>query len=347
MNYGISVLFRAIPLLMGCFCFMFGSYILILGGPDSAVPGRVVFALGMICIALYSTAAVIIRQLIGKFHPVLRFLLPGLGYSAGLATIIYALTLLAHESVLSSDVVSGHVVFGVGLITMCVATAALSSIRFKLISENSSKPLGIISEKAYSKTMVYILISIVTVISLIGWIWTIVLLTHAENISYFVAGHVMAGLAAICTSLIALVVSLTKQTRNEYNQFDKKFWHRYVLTIASLLFLWALAVIFMYEDSAHSSIGFIMIGLSLVCYSISSKIILLSRIWKSSFELANRIPIIPVMTALLCLFLASFLFEREAFDSSYFIPARVLAGLGAICFTLFSIVSILESGSKK
>ena len=87
-----------------------------------------------------------------------------------------------------------------------------------------------------------------------------------------------------------------------------------------------------------------MIGLSLVCYSISSKIILLSRIWKSSFALANRIPIIPVMTALLCLFLASFLFEREAFDSAYYIPARVLAGLGAICFTLFSIVSILESG---
>ena len=30
----------------------------------------------------------------------------------------------------------------------------------------------------------------------------------------------------------------------------------------------------------------------------------------------------------------------------YFIPARVLTGLGAICFTLFSIVSILESGTS-
>ena len=32
--------------------------------------------------------------------------------------------------------------------------------------------------------------------------------------------------------------------------------------------------------------------------------------------------------------------------ADYFIPARVLVGLGAICFTLFSIVSILESGTS-
>jgi len=33
--------------------------------------------------------------------------------------------------------------------------------------------------------------------------------------------------------------------------------------------------------------------------------------------------------------------------NAYFVPARVLAGLGGICFTLFSIVSILESGTSK
>ena len=32
---------------------------------------------------------------------------------------------------------------------------------------------------------------------------------------------------------------------------------------------------------------------------------------------------------------------------AYFIPSRVLVGLGAVCFTLFSIVSILEAGSAK
>ena len=67
---------------------------------------------------------------------------------------------------------------------------------------------------------------------------------------------------------------------------------------------------------------------------------------EGEFALANRIPLIPVLTALACLFLASFVFELGTTHDDYFIPARVLAGLGAICFTLFSIVSILESGTS-
>ena len=87
-------------------------------------------------------------------------------------------------------------------------------------------------------------------------------------------------------------------------------------------------------------------GLGLVCYSISSKVILLAKIWRREFKLANRIPMIPVLTALACLFLAAFVFELATVNADYFIPARVLVGLGAICFTLFSIVSILESGTS-
>ena len=100
-------------------------------------------------------------------------------------------------------------------------------------------------------------------------------------------------------------------------------------------------------NPAESSIGYIMIGLGLVCYSISSKVILLAAIWRNTFKLANRIPLIPVFTALLCLFLSAFLFEMASIHEVYFVPARVLAGLGGICFTLFSIVSILESGTSK
>ena len=92
--------------------------------------------------------------------------------------------------------------------------------------------------------------------------------------------------------------------------------------------------------------GFIMMGLGLVCFSISSKVILLATVGKQSFALASRIPLIPVLTALLCLFLAAFLFEEGLYDNAFFVPARVLVGLGAICFCLFSIVSILERGSS-
>ena len=80
---------------------------------------------------------------------------------------------------------------------------------------------------------------------------------------------------------------------------------------------------------------------------MSSKVILLVKIWKAEFPLAARIPLIPVLTALICLFLASFLFEEAVYKETFFVPARVIVGLGAICFTLFSIVSILESGAKK
>lgn len=81
MNYGISILFRAIPLLMALFCFGYGAFVLH-EGLDSAkfVAGPVVFSLGMICIALFATAATIIRQIIHTYNPIARYALPVIGY---------------------------------------------------------------------------------------------------------------------------------------------------------------------------------------------------------------------------------------------------------------------------
>ena len=51
MNYGISVLFRAIPLLMALFCFGYGFFVFNYGVDSSRfVAGPVVFS-GFICIA--------------------------------------------------------------------------------------------------------------------------------------------------------------------------------------------------------------------------------------------------------------------------------------------------------
>ena len=58
MNYGISILFRAIPLAMAVFCFGYGAFIYGYGDAGNRlVAGPVVFSLGMICIALFCTAA--------------------------------------------------------------------------------------------------------------------------------------------------------------------------------------------------------------------------------------------------------------------------------------------------
>ena len=193
-----------------------------------------------------------------------------------------------------------------------------------------------------------VLIGLTLLFSLIAWVWAIVLLSRSsEGAYFFVAGTVMGGLACICTSLIALVASIAKQIRNTYGESDRKNWPKLVLVMGTVAFIWGLVVILAMAGNVANTTGFIMMGLGLVCFSISSKVILLARVWKQSFALASRMPLIPVLTALLCLFLAAFLFEEGGYDNAFFVPARVLVGLGAICFCLFSIVSILESGTSK
>ena len=323
MNYGISVLFRAIPLLMALFCFGYGFFVFNYGVDSSRfVAGPVVFSLGFICIALFATAATIIRQIIHTYNNVARFALPILGY------------------------LSATITFLAGFILLMSSPAPADSTRFTLIQMNAKSDDPRIPDKAFNFWQGVFLILVASFISIVAWIWAYRLLAHSdEHSQYFVAGHVMAGLACICSSLIALVATIARQIRNTYSRLEKRLWHRFVILMGSISLIWGLFVLGD-SDPANASTGYIMIGLGLVCYSISSKVILLSKIWREEFKLANRIPLIPIFTALFCLFLSAFLFEMAAEYSYYAIPARVLAGLGAICFTLFSIVSILESGTS-
>ena len=165
--------------------------------------------------------------------------------------------------------------------------------------------------------------------------------------AHIVAGSVMFGIACVCTSLIALVASIARQARGSYTMEERRRWMGLVLAMGGLAFVLGLILLFTLRGEAISFVGFVLIGLALICWSISSKVILLAKIWHADFPLANRIPIIPVLTALACLFLAAFLYEAALSEPKYFVPARVLTGFGAICFTLYSIVSILESGASK
>ena len=347
MNYGISVLFRAIPLFMALFCFGYGAFVLGMGtDPARYVAGPVVMSLGMICIALFATAATIIRQIIHTYNTVAKYALPVLGYLAALLTFIYGWEYFS-EAPTAGHFVAGHVICGVAFITACVATTATSSTRFTLIPANSDATGHDTPPQAFSAIQGNILIAVAALLALTAWIWTIWLLAKSDvHNAYYIAGHVMAGISCICTSLVALVATIVRQIRNSYSHPERKWWPAVVLAMGTLGILWGLLVT-TEHNPAKSSIGYIMIGLGLVCYSISSKVILLAAIWRNTFKLANRIPLIPVFTALACLFLSAFLFEMAGMHEAYFVPARVLAGLGGICFTLFSIVSILESGTSK
>lgn len=346
MNYGISVLFRAIPLLMALFCFGYSLFVYEYGtDPGKFVAGPVVFSLGMICIALFSTAATIIRQIINTFGMVSRYALPALGYLSALLTVIIGIHIM--ESPDTSSFVAGHVICGVGLITACVATTATSSTRFTMITVNSKKTDHDVPPEAFTRAQGLTLIAIAGLIALAAWIWAFWLLGNSGHGSkYFVAGHVMIGLACICTSLIALVATIARQIRNIFSPTEREIWPIMVLIMGSLCVIWGIILILATANAASGATGYIMIGLGLVCFSISSKVILLSKIWRHEFKLSNRIPLIPIFTALTCLFLSAFLFEMGSVHGYYFVPARVLAGLGGICFTLFSIVSILESGTS-
>ena len=123
-------------------------------------------------------------------------------------------------------------------------------------------------------------------------------------------------------------------------------WPWLVIVMGSLSMIWGIVLLALDNESYYLTPGFVMIGLGLVCFSILSKVGLLALVWRRTFALANRVPLIPVLTALTCLFLAAFVFQAAVVDPNVFIPARVLVGLGAICFSLYSIVSILESGTS-
>lgn len=345
MNYSISVLFRAIPLFMALFCFAYGAFIFFTGDDaNSKTAGPVLFFLGSICIALFCTAATIIRQIIHTYDEKIKIVLPVAGYSAALITLIFGIIMIVAAPVYF---VVGNVVSGLGLITACVSTAATVSAKFALIPENNRSGITDVNTKAYGEKTEMFFKLLTGLFALVAWIWAFILLSGASATPHFVAGTVMGGIACICTSLIALVASIIRQERNVYHEKDKQQWPRLVLVMGSIALLWGMIILVYYYSNVRDFVGYVMVGLGLVCYSISSKVILLAKVWRSDYPLAARIPLIPVLTALCALFLAAFLFQGALLEAKYFVPARVLAGLGAICFTLFSIVSILESGTSK
>jgi Protein of unknown function (DUF2776) len=351
MNYVVSLIFRAIPLAMMGVCLGLGVYVWTAAStPGNFVAGRVVTFLGVICLCLFCTAATIIRQLIGRYNTVDRIVYPAVGYLAAAATAAYGAHLFvgASSSGLNERYVAGHVVFGLGLISGCVATVATASTKFSLIPQNSQLPAGDrrAPPAAFPPAAVLALGAIPVLLAIVAWSFSIYNLAAATTPGTFTVGHVVAGLAFICTSLIGLVWSILRQVQNSYGERDRLMSPLLVIAMGSLSLIWGIVLLVLDNESYYLTPGFVMTGLGLVCFSILSKVGLLALVWRRTFSLANRVPLLPILTALTCLFLAAFVFQAAVANPNVFIPARVLTGLGAICFSLYSIVSILESGTS-
>ena len=347
MNPSISVLFRAIPLAMGAVCLAFGLYVLS-GGDDANhfVAGHVNVALTAICIALFTTAATIIRQLVHRYGRVWEIVLPVLGYAVAIATMIWGITIIGRGDE-PQFIVAGHVMLGIGFIAGCVSTVATASTKFVLIQKSAALPVGGgAPDGAYSRGAGTVLIAIPALFAVVGLIVAVTLYARGGNAA-LVAGTVMVGLSLVCSALVALVASIVRQVRNEFGDAERYRWTWWVVAMGTINVALGLVVLFSSDDPARLAPGTVLIGLGLICFSILSKVLLLALVWRQVFALANRIPIIPVATALACLFFAAFLFEATMTEPGFFVGAHVLVGLGAVCFTLFSIVSILEAGTSK
>ena len=349
MNFTISVIFRAIPLLMGAVCLSYGLYVYT-GGNDTTLyflAGHILIALTAICYALFTTAATIIRQLISRYGRLWYWLLPLSGYAVAAVTVGYGLYVLAIYKT-TPGYVAGHVVTGIALIAACVSTVATASRRFLLIAANSHRTAADGPPKgAHSQKVGMALVSVPIVCALVTYGWGLyTFFSGGVGQGNFIGGLVLMGLAGICASLIALVATIDRQIRNVFGEAERYFWSYWVIGFGTLNLVLGLGTLLLSSRAYSVAPGFVLIGLSLVCFSILSKVLLLALVWRRKFDLADRIPLIPIATCLTCLFISAFLFEANFTNGNFFVPAHVLVGLGAVCFTLFSIVSILEAGTS-
>ena len=216
MNHGISILFRVIPVVMAFICFFLGGFIFLYGDDGARqVAGPVVFFLGAICLALFATAATIIRQLIHKFHTVLKYIIPGFGYVVAFLTIASGIWIFGFAEN-SNFIVSGHVVAGVGLITACVSTAATSSTKFYLIPANSANAANEVNKEGFSAMTQNVLIGLTLLFSLTAWVWAIVLLSRIGEGAYFLVAGFPA-IARITTNpQIKATVPITKTNFGQF-----------------------------------------------------------------------------------------------------------------------------------
>lgn len=163
---------------------------------------------------------------------------------------------------------------------------------------------------------------------------------------HYIAGHVLFGLSAICTCLIGLATSVARRLRDTFTERERDRWSALAAAMGSIDLVWGIAILAGGTAPYRIAPGFVLIGLGLACFSIVAKVLLLALVWRRTLALVADMPLVSVFTALSCLFTSAFVFAAATADGELIVPARVLVGLGAVCFTLFSIISILEVGTS-
>jgi hypothetical protein len=218
----------------------------------------------------------------------------------------------------------------------------VASREFHRIASPPAEP-----SEPFSRPVALAIGGVPTLMALIAWGWAAgLMVTEGGDPPHFIAGHVMLGLAAICTSLIGLALIILRQERRRFVDGDRRRFPAVPAGMGTLCVVVGLLLVTINQEPYWLAPGYVLIGLGAICFSIFAKVFLLAVVWRRSVPWANRVPLVPIGTCLTCLFLSSFLFNAALTDDNVLIPAHVLVGLGAICMGLFAIVSILESGTS-
>jgi hypothetical protein len=337
MKLTISIIFRTIPLLMAAVCLSYGLYVYTSGSSsDYFTAGNVVICLAAICYALFAAGATISRQQKGTYGPLWEWLLLVSCYGVAAATISYGLYLFVNEHT-GQGYAAGHVVTGLGLIATCVSTVAATARHLSLIPPNAhgtaadGPPPG-----APSRPAGLALTAVPLACALVAYGWAFYSLT-GSGMANFIGGLVLLGLAGICASLVALVATIDRQIRNAFGEAER-FAGTYIVAGFGTLNLVLGIVVLVFSSRPYAVVpGYVLIGLGLICFSILSKVMGLALVWRRRSTFADQLSLIPIASSVTCLFMGAFLFEAEVTNSNFFVPARVLIGLGAICFTLFAV----------
>ena len=96
---------------MGLICIALGGFVLESSGQSEYfVAGHVLISLAAICLALFTTAFIIISQLTRGVNTFYNTLFPIIGYAGSIITMIWGWALLAGNDVMADEFVAGHVI---------------------------------------------------------------------------------------------------------------------------------------------------------------------------------------------------------------------------------------------
>jgi len=100
------------------------------------------------------------------------------------------------------------------------------------------------------------------VCALVAYGWALYALLSGGGQRHFIGGLVLAGLAGVCASLIALVTTIDRQIRNVFDEGERFIWTYWVIGFGALNLVLGLATLLFSDRPYRIAPGFVLIGLT-------------------------------------------------------------------------------------